>query len=137
MSQKQQAPAPSPFQALAAEMEAEAGLGSGAPITPEDLQRARESAGGFDLARDLQDVTTMFCVLLSNGSVSGVKAKDLYSTVGVGKQWMYDRLGALKSRELIEQPSTGYWRASPGVRASDLRAALEEWAAENKAMVPA
>lgn len=130
-------PALNKFETLAAEMEAEAGLGSGAPITPEDLQRARESAGGFDLARDLQDVTTVFCVLLTNGSARGVKAKDLYTTVGVGKQWMYDRLGALKTRELIEQPSAGYWRACPGVRAADLRAALEEWAAESKALVPA
>jgi hypothetical protein len=129
--------APSPFETLAAQMETEAGIGTGAPITVEDLKRARESAGGFDLERDLQDVTTVFCVLLTNGSVAGVKARDLYTTVGVGKQWMYDRLGALKTRELIEQPSTGYWRARPGVRAADLRAALEEWAAEGKALVPA
>ncbi|MGW4476819.1 hypothetical protein ACWENQ_44810 [Nonomuraea sp. NPDC004354] len=130
-------PAPDSAAARAAEIEAEAGLGTGAPpITPEDLQRARESAG-FDLARDLQDTADTFCALLARAPISGIKAKDLHSTVGVGKQWMYDRLGVLRERELVEQVSNGYWRARPGVRAGDLREAIDDWTAERKELVPA
>jgi hypothetical protein len=139
MPHKSPTPTPPPGSpaARAAEIEQAVGLGAGAPpITPEDLARARE-ARGFDLAQDLQDVTDMFCALLANGPAGGVKAKDLYTTVGVGKQWMYDRLAVLRDRELVEQPASGFWRARAGVRAAELREAIDAWTAERKDLVPA
>lgn len=131
------APAPGSPAARAAEAMAEAGIGTGAPITPEDLKRARELAGGFDLARDLQDRADTFCALLAGAPLSGIKAAELRSMLDVGKQWIYDRLAVLRERGMVEQPSNGYWRAAPGVRAAELRDALDAWAAERKELVPA
>lgn len=138
MPQKSPAPAPGSPAARAAEIEAEAGLGTGAPpITPEDLRRARESAGGFDIAQDLQDRTDTFCALLAGAPMKGIKAVELRTTLDVGKTWMYERLNALKERQLVDNVSEGFWRARPGVRAADLRIAVEEWEANGKALVPA
>ncbi len=128
--------APGSAAARAAAIEAEAGLGSGQPVTAEDIRRAQE-VPGFDPAQDIRDMLDTFCVLLAGAPAAGVKAQSLMETVGVGKTWMYDRLNVLSEEGLVEQVARGFWRAGPGKRARDLRECIEAWEAERRALVPA
>lgn len=119
-------------QARAAAIEAEAY--EGPAVTPEDLAAV---AGQIDLAKDVEDATELWCRLLANAPVSGVKAQNLYETVGTGRTWSNDRLTVLKDRGLVENVRHGHWRAAPGATAESLRAALDEWQAGTRALIPA
>jgi len=117
-------------------VEAEAGIGTAPGVSFEDLRRVRES-GRLSLADDLDRVTDLFCQLVANAPLDGIKAQVLYESLGVSRTWSNDRLTLLKSRGLVERVSYGYWRAADGVSAADLRASLDAWTAERRERVPA
>jgi len=117
-------------------VEAEAGIGTAPVVSFEDLKRARET-GRLNLADDLDRVTDLFCQLVANAPLDGIKAQVLYESLGVSRTWSNDRLTLLKSRGLVERVSYGYWRAADGVSAADLRASLDAWTTERRERVPA